>query len=323
MLISFPFISTVFLLTVLLVIVLRRFNPLRKNGIALVGGISIGIALIVTSMYYWPSALLMPGQVQGILIASGLMLLFGFIDDAREFSVAGKLVAQLAAVVILILCGVRTHIAYIGTTLNILITAVWVLGITNAFNLLDVMDGLAGSVAFLVSLAFCVIASINGDAANAVLACGIASAVTGFLIFNLPPARLYMGNAGSHFLGFLFASMAISIHYATLETKFALMAPILILGFPIFDTAFLIFMRLRKGRSAFDKSNDHLALRFLKAGYSKRAALFIMFLATLIFAASGVIIFKLPGAYILIPPVIVVVVSIFLSRRMSRVVIDG
>jgi UDP-GlcNAc:undecaprenyl-phosphate GlcNAc-1-phosphate transferase len=235
MLISFPFMATAFLLTVLLVIVLRRFDPLDKDGMPLAGGIAIGIALIVTSMYYWAPAPLMPSQTQGVLIASGVMLLFGFIDDVRELSVVGKLIVQLAAVAILILSGVRTHIVYIGTAFNILITVIWVLGITNAINLLDVMDGLAGSVALMVSLAFCVIASINGDTANVMLACGIAAAVSGFLIFNLPPARLYMGNAGSQFLGFIFASMAISIHYASLEAKLALMAPILILGFPIFQ----------------------------------------------------------------------------------------
>ncbi len=322
MLISLPFMATAFLLTVLLVIVLRRFDPLGKDGMPLAGGIAIGIALIVTSMYYWAPAAL-PSQTQGVLIASGVMLLFGFIDDVRELSVVGKLIVQLMAVAILILSGVRTHIVYIGTAFNILITVIWVLGITNAINLLDVMDGLAGSVALLVSLAFCVIASINGDAANVMLACGIAAAVSGFLIFNLPPARLYMGNAGSHFLGFLFASMAISIHYASLEAKLALMAPILILGFPIFDTLFLIFMRVRKGRPAFNKSNDHLALRFLKAGYSKQWALLIMLSATLVFVVSGIALFKLPGVYVFILPVIVAVLCIFLSKRMSRVVIDG
>ncbi|MCX5705893.1 MAG: MraY family glycosyltransferase [Candidatus Omnitrophica bacterium] len=321
--ISAAFMVTAILLTVFLVIVLRGFNSLSKDGMPLAGGIAIGVALIVTSMYYWTPAWLMPSQMQGILIASGVMLLFGFVDDIKELSVVGKLIVQLAAVAILILCGVRTHIVYIGTTLNILITVIWVLGITNAINLLDVMDGLAGSVALMVSLAFCVIASINGDAANAVLACGIAASVSGFLIFNLPPARLYMGNAGSHFLGFLFASMAISIHYASLEAKLALMAPILILGFPIFDTLFLIFMRVRKGRSAFNKSNDHLALRFLKAGYSKQAALLIMVLVASVFVVSGIAMFKLPGVYVFIPPAIVVVLSIFLSKRMSRVVIDG
>jgi len=317
------FILTAFFSTILLIILLKEFalrkNILIRNSVPSIGGISMGISIFLAFVLCGSIFMRMPLYIQGILIGSGLMLIFGIIDDSREMSVAKKVLAQSIAAAVLVLFGVRTHIVYIGTPLNILITFIWVLGIANAFNLLDVMDGLAGSIAIVASLSFCAISILNQDFLIAILALGIVGAASGFLLFNLPPAKVYMGNAGSHFIGFMLAAIALNAHYAGLGNKIALFAPIVILGFPIFDTAFLVFMRLRKGKSAFNKSNDHMALRFLKAGFSKRIALTAMVMAALFFAICGTLMIMIPNTMSLIIIIFAVAFCLIMAKKLSAV----
>jgi UDP-GlcNAc:undecaprenyl-phosphate GlcNAc-1-phosphate transferase len=132
-----------------------------------------------------------------------------------------------------------------------------------------------------------------------------------------------MGNAGSHFLGFILAATALSVHYANLETKLALSAPVLILGLPIFDILFVILMRIRNGRSAFNKSNDHLALRLLKAGYSKKSALVFMATLALIFASCGLAIVGLQGLNALFPLTLALIIGIATAKKLSAIRVDG
>jgi UDP-GlcNAc:undecaprenyl-phosphate GlcNAc-1-phosphate transferase len=314
---------TSFLFTVFLVIILKNSvfisKVLNRNGIPAIGGISMGSALLVTYLIYWSRTGILSWQVFSVLLSSVLILAFGVGDDRGDYSIAAKLSIQILAAVVLIFSGVRTHIVYIGTFLNIVITLLWVLAITNAFNLLDVMDGLAGSIAAIATAAFCIVSFLNGNTANAILSGAALGMLLGFLLLNLPPARVYMGNAGSHFVGFLLAAIALNTHYAGMNNKVALAAPLLILGFPIFDTAFLVLMRLIKGRSAFNKSNDHMALRFLRAGYSKRMALVAMCLAASFFAICGILLVRIPDGISLIIIILAALFSIAMARRLSVV----
>jgi UDP-GlcNAc:undecaprenyl-phosphate GlcNAc-1-phosphate transferase len=312
---------TALLMTVFFTIVFknisRRFKILMNSGTPAIGGISMGLALLLSYLFYWYPSGIESWRISGILIASTFLLVFGIADDSRELSVVHKFFIQACAAVIVILFGVRTHIVYIGGMLNILITLIWILGITNAFNLLDVMDGLAGIIAIIASAAFCVISFFNADLTNAVLSLVLTGTICGFLFFNLPPAKAYMGNAGSHFIGFILAAAALNTHYAGLENKIALIAPILILGFPIFDTAFLIFMRIKKGKSAFNKSNDHLALRFLKAGYSKPRALAAMATATIFFAVCGTLLTRISNILFLVIITMAILFSFAIAKKLS------
>jgi UDP-GlcNAc:undecaprenyl-phosphate GlcNAc-1-phosphate transferase len=148
-------------------------------------------------------------------------------------------------------------------------------------------------------------------------------AIAGFLVFNLPPAKVFMGNSGSHFLGFTLAAISLMLSYAPLEKKVALFSPLLIAGLPIFDTSFLILMRLLKARSIFKKSNDHLAMRFLKDGHSPRRTLFIMLSLALVSCIAGVCVIILPNplsTLIVIPAIGFALGMLF---KMSKVSIDG
>jgi UDP-GlcNAc:undecaprenyl-phosphate GlcNAc-1-phosphate transferase len=128
-----------------------------------------------------------------------------------------------------------------------------------------------------------------------------------------------MGNAGSHFLGFTLAAIAMIISYAPLERKVALVSPILILGFPIFDTAFLILIRWKNKRPILKKSKDHLSLRFLNLGYSKRKALIYMLLLGILFSFSGILVSQLTNQLGVCVIAVVLIIALALTKRMSKV----
>jgi UDP-GlcNAc:undecaprenyl-phosphate GlcNAc-1-phosphate transferase len=259
-------------------------------------------------------------KTMGIIFTSGIMLFFGIVDDWRELSIRTKFLVQIIATSFLIFFGIRTHIIYIGNLLNIIITFVWIIGITNAFNHLDIIDGLAAGSAVIVSLSLFIISLLNHDIATAILALALSGAILSLLIYNLPPARVYMGNAGSHFLGFILAAIALVISYAPLERKMALLSPLLILGLPIFDTAFLIVMRIMKKSLPFKKSNDHLALRLLALGYSKKKALWVMLALSLFFSLCGILVSQVSNHFSALIVSFVVLVSLILTNKMRKVV---
>lgn len=310
-----------FVLTVVLVLLFKsiafKFKILKSGDIPLIGGVALAIAFVFVA--FFGISFPLTKEIVGGLLAAFFMLIFGVFDDWREMSVLGKLAVQLISTSILIFFGVRTQIIYIGIPLNIIITFIWVLTITNAFNHLDVMDGVAGSSAFVASVAFSLLAYWNRDFQVLLLVLILNGALLGFLLFNFPPARVYLGNSGSHFLGFILAAIALIISYAPMERKIALLSPILLLGFPVFDTGFLILMRIAKKRPPFKKSNDHLVLRFLKLGYSKERALSTMLYLNLFFAFCGLMISKASNLWGSVLVGVVILTSLALTIKMQKI----
>ena len=260
-----------------------------------------------------------PQEIQGIFLASLVILMAGIFDDQRELSVIQKFVAQFIAASILAGFGVRTHFAYVNDLWNFAASLLWIIGITNAINLLDVMDGLAGGISLVIILGFCAISAVNGDGLTLLLSCILGGTILGFWLYNIPPAKVYMGNSGSHFLGLVLSAIGLTARYATLERPVALLAPVLLLGFPIIDTLFLISMRLNKGKSAFNKSEDHMALRCLKKGYSKQKTLILMMGWTLFFVTGGFILSRVSNFFGIITLVFTGFGSLVLTKKMGRV----
>ncbi len=328
MLINYIFIAlSAFLLSLILINILKRFSLrckiLMPQGVPLIGGITIALSFIIVyllSTFFYKA---ITKETIGITVSSIVMLILGLIDDRHELSVVTKFLTQIIACSILILFGIRTQIVYVGILLNIIITFIWVIGITNAFNLLDVLDAVAAATGLIVSTAFLVISFVNRDINSAILLVPLIGALSGFLIYNLPPAKVYMGNSGSHFLGFIFAAIAIVISYAPLERKIALFSPLLILGLPIFDTFFIILIRTNKKKLPFEKTNDHLPLRFLASGHSKKKALLNMLYLCLFFSVSGLLVSRSSNLIGLIIIIFVILVSSLLIHRMSKVTING
>jgi UDP-GlcNAc:undecaprenyl-phosphate GlcNAc-1-phosphate transferase len=266
-----------------------KYKILKTNNVPLVGGLGIGLVFISSlclGSFMFHLSLIKVSVIAGACL---LILFFGVIDDLRELSVAQKLIVQSFCALLLILFGIRTDIMYLGFWGNTVITFFWILGMTNAFNLLDIMDGLAAGVALIVSSAFLLIGFLSGDLNVQVLSLILSAGSAGFLIFNLPPAKVYLGNSGSHFLGLLISSIALITHYASMDNAFVLLSPIMILGLPIIDTILLVIFRVIKRKPPFKKSRDHLALKIGVLGFSPAKTILIMYLLCSIFASCGVV----------------------------------
>ncbi|MGA2775323.1 MAG: MraY family glycosyltransferase [Candidatus Omnitrophota bacterium] len=322
MLIVIFFISAI--VTITFIEFLRKFpaitNGFMQQGVPAIGGLSMGAMFFILAPAIFLQKGIFPKEAQGILLASFFMFIFGIIDDKKRLSVVVKAIMQIIAALILVAFGVKTQIIYIGTTANIIITLIWLIGITNSFNHLDIMDGLAAVAAAICVGAFLFLTALKTDIFPITLAVILIGGLSGFLRYNLPQAKVYLGNTGSHFIGFIIAAMAITISYATIERKIALISPLLILGLPIFDTAFVIFMRILKRKSPFMKSNDHIATRLLRIGLSKWQTLLLMGGWGMLCAFSGISLCLnlLPGL-LLIAAVLMLSLAVFLYAARAAI----
>ena len=309
---------TVFVLTGPLTSMFRRKTIMMSKGVPMSGGIPIALALLAgLAVFRLP-------QWFGLFSGLVLIAVMGIFDDAKELSVREKFLFQFAAAAAVMAGGFRTYIAFIPAWMNLALTFLWIVCITNSFNLLDIADGLAGGIALTVCAGFLAIAQVNGDVPSSVMVCILAGAVIGFLPYNLPRARAYMGNTGSHLIGLFIAAVSLNIGYASsMSRALSLASPLVILGFPLADTVFVVLLRIAQGKSAVAKSKDHLALRMLTAGYSKNRMLGFMVLVSLFFALSGVGVCFLPPLFGSFFICAAVVITIWLSLRMSKVAVHA
>ncbi len=229
----------------------------------------------------------------------------------------------MVAVTVLVACGVTTKIALIGPLLNIVVTFVWTLSIINALNLLDIMDGLCSGITVIAAAAFLMIAFISQNLVAIVLSSFVIGAGLGFLRYNFPPAKIYLGDNGSMFFGFILAATAIIIDYAPLKREIALLVPILILGLPLFDTAFVVLMRIVHGRPIMKKSKDHFALRLLSAGWKDYSVILAMYLFGLFFAGSALLINRVSNIEGLILLIMIAVICTVALKKIGAIKIDG
>jgi UDP-GlcNAc:undecaprenyl-phosphate GlcNAc-1-phosphate transferase len=310
-------------LTGILKVVFLKRHLLIQRGIPLSGGIALTVSFFLVLYTILIFSGRFPKTISGFFLSALFMFIFGLVDDFRELSVKSKFLTQIIACVILIFCGVKTNIVYFDKVTNMVITLIWLVGVTNALNHLDVIDGLAAGTAIIVSLSFFIISLVNLDFYSSLISLILASVSSGFLIFNFPPAKVYMGNSGSHFLGFSLAALALLISYAPLDRKIALFSPIAVLWFPIFDTIFLMLLRISKGRSIFKKSNDHFALRLLKSGYTKKGALWFMLLVAGLFSSCGVFLSQSWGSASVLVITVIIIFSFILYKKLGAVRIDG
>jgi UDP-GlcNAc:undecaprenyl-phosphate GlcNAc-1-phosphate transferase len=199
-------------------------------------------------------------DVLGLVLGGTLMVMLGLIDDFGVLTPWPKLIGQLIAVFVLIRSGIRIEIAAIPDWLDLLLTVLWMVGVINAINIIDVMDGLAGGVSVIACLWLFVVALINQDMMIAVMLAALAGSLLGFLRYNFFPAEIYLGDAGSLFAGFMLGALAMIGKYTVVNTV-SLLAPVLILGVPIFDTFFVMYIRTLRGIPVFLGSPDHMALR--------------------------------------------------------------
>jgi UDP-GlcNAc:undecaprenyl-phosphate/decaprenyl-phosphate GlcNAc-1-phosphate transferase len=235
-------------------------------------------------------------QTVAIVVSAVVVCAVGALDDARGVRPLFKLGAQVLLACFAFACGIRIQaielplLGYCSMGVFALpVTVLWIVGVTNAVNLIDGLDGLAAGVAFFAALTSFVIASISGSVLVALMMAALMGALVGFLFFNFNPARIFMGDSGSYFLGFVLATTAlVGGLQQKASTAVSLLVPVLALGVPIFDTLFSMFRRLIERRSIFAADRGHVHHRLLDLGLThKRAVMFLYGVSSLL--AGGAI----------------------------------
>jgi UDP-GlcNAc:undecaprenyl-phosphate GlcNAc-1-phosphate transferase len=210
-----------------------------------------------------------------ILVLAVLLSLMGLLDDVRSLTPGVRLAAEIAAALLVWRSGIGVQL-FMAEPLNAVFTVVWVVGITNAFNLLDNMDGLSAGVAAIGAGWFFVIGAANGQYLVASLAAALAGCALGFLHHNFHPARIYMGDAGSLFLGFLLSVLGVKLRFDG-PTSVTFLVPALVLGIALLDTGLVVACRLSTGRSPFQGGRDHISHRLVFIGIPIPAAVGLIY----------------------------------------------
>ncbi len=236
-------------------------GKLKKHSqpVPYMGGVIVYFAFIspLSLMFNFNQELL------GILFASSILLLVGLFDDFKALTPGIKFLFQVMATYILLKSGITIDLIFFPKWLDILLSFFWILTTINAFNIIDIMDGLAASVGAMASLTIFLISLYNGDSLVAILSISLAASLLAFLKFNWAPARIYLGDAGSMILGLIIGSLTMMVGYTRFNTM-AFVSSLLILAIPLFDLAYVSILRLMKGKLPFWGSPDHFTLRLQK-----------------------------------------------------------
>ncbi len=210
-----------------------------------------------------------------LVLAFGLLLAgMGLIDDLRGLSPLLRFAVELVVAVVVVMNGIHI-VTVMPDWLDLAVSVVWIVGITNAFNLLDNIDGLAAGTASVASIAFFLIAIINDQELSALLAVGLAGCMLGFLRSNFHPATIHMGDAGSLFIGFFMAYLGLKMRTAVTEIP-QYFVPVVVLGIAVLDTAMVFISRIKRGVSPFLGGQDHLSHRFVRLGFSVRRSVNVL-----------------------------------------------
>jgi len=263
-------------------------HKLHSRPTPLAGGLVIGISLMLLFFIY-PD--LLSGKMRGTVIAAAIILFFGIWDDHARLSPLIKFVGQFLAVGIAIYSGIQIEIlsdanlpggALAAQIINLSLTVFWLVGITNAFNLIDSMDGIVAGLSTLAS-AFFIFVTLSSGQTDLTLWAAILTGISLSLYFwNSPPARYFLGDSGAQTLGFLLAVLALLYNPTTLVQGSSWFAPILIVGVPIFDTTMVVFSRLRRHTPPFKGNRDHTYHRLVRGGLNPSRAVSLLHIVALV-----------------------------------------
>jgi UDP-GlcNAc:undecaprenyl-phosphate/decaprenyl-phosphate GlcNAc-1-phosphate transferase len=307
--------ASAFLLSVVFCALARRYAPQlgfldrpgghkgHKAPVPLGGGVAIWLAtMTVLSMsglavYVGSSRLPEPlaehvgglfsraGELLEILALATVIMVMGLIDDRKNLKWQIRLGIQVVCATILAVSGI--HVTLFGwfayPAVGGLVTVLWIVGLTNSFNMLDNMDGLAASVGLIACGLFCGAQLAVGSLFAPAVLLILAGALAGFLVHNHAPARLFMGDAGSNFLGFLLGVMTVvgTYYRSAVDSPFSVLAPLLVMAVPLYDTTSVVLIRLREGRSPFQGDRRHFSHRLVDRGLTPPQAVWTIDLVTL------------------------------------------
>ena len=287
----------------------RRVNkkPMpRLGGIAVIAGFFVSTIYLLISMSIEGKLVLFEEnmlwlKLVGFFVGIIILGITCFIDDTKGIHSLTKLIVQIVAALIVVACGIRIENfeipflngqAELNIVLSYIITVCWIVGVTNAINLIDGLDGLSSGISLISCISLLIIFTLNGSPLIAiVLITALGGAISGFLPYNFNPAKTFIGDTGSNFLGFSLAVISI-LGVAKTYTALVLIAPIIVLALPLFDTLFAIFRRIKNGKSlkaVFKADKGHLHHRLMQKGYTQKQAVFILYGITATFGMFAVV----------------------------------
>ena len=264
-------------------VVQPRQDRWHKKPTPLLGGIAMFLAFAVCYLLVFG----LTGRTLPVFIGGFLIFLLGLVDDLRRLAPQVKLIGQITVAAVLVSLGVVvTSIPY--PAIAIPVTFLWIVGLTNSFNLLDNMDGLSAGTAALCALALFIFSWSVGDTQIAMVSILLAGTCIGFLFYNFNPATIFMGDCGSMFLGCTLSALAVSGTARHASGLFAaVFIPLFILGIPIFDTVFVTFFRKLRGQPVSQGGKDHISHRLVTLGLSERRAVLILYALSALFGLGA------------------------------------
>jgi len=232
-------------------------------------------------------------ELLALLLASTIVAAVGLIDDFGALTPKPKVIGQVVAVFVLLKSGVMVDLVFVPWWGRYLITILWLVGVSNAFNLIDIMDGLAGGIGAIAATFLLTVAILNGRWVVAAFTVALIGALLGFLLYNFPPATIYLGDCGSLFVGLTLGALAMVMDY-TASNDLGFLAPLYILALPLIDTVFVVFLRIRAGHKIYHGSPDHFPLRLReRLGGSTLRTVLASYAAAVVFGSLGIVIMYL------------------------------
>ena len=302
-------------------------RKVHKKPIPRIGGIGIYFAFMIAVLRVLSFTEVtheVMTELIGLMVSGTLIVIVGVIDDYKNLPAKVKLLGQIiAACVLVIAFDVRIDFItdpfgdyFYLEWLAIPATVFWLVGLTNTVNLIDGLDGLAAGVSTIASITIFLVALQQGIMLVAVLTAALAGAAFGFLYYNFNPAKIFMGDSGSQFLGFMLAGISV-IGAVKSAATIALIVPILALGLPILDTTFAIVRRYRGGVPIFKPDKGHLHHRLLDLGFSQRQAVLLMYVISAMLGLSAVALTEVSSQIAIAIVCVVVVVVLFGAKKLG------
>jgi UDP-GlcNAc:undecaprenyl-phosphate/decaprenyl-phosphate GlcNAc-1-phosphate transferase len=282
-------------------------RKIHKDPKALLGGVGIYLTFLLSLIALWVIFPLDRSKLVSIFVGGSILMLTGLIDDIHSLTAKAKLfwqiLASTVAAFLLISTDIKVHLYLdqfnMGLPAAYIITIIWIVGITNSFNLLDNMDGLSSGIACICSMSFAIIAIMQAEIPTALISLALCGACLGFLPYNWNPSTIFMGDAGSMFVGFMIGTISIlGVYNRLTELQYIpILSPLIVLALPIFDTLSVIVIRLKNGLSVFSADKNHFSHRLVNFGMSIRQAVGFNYLVCIIMGLMGILASTLTKRY--------------------------
>jgi UDP-GlcNAc:undecaprenyl-phosphate/decaprenyl-phosphate GlcNAc-1-phosphate transferase len=243
---------------------------LQKEAVPYLGGIAVYLGFIVTLSLITE----FDARLLGLILGGTMVAMMGLFDDLKVLTPGLKTLGQLLAAWVMLRSGIYIKLVFLPWYVTLPLSVLWLVGITNAFNLVDVSDGLCSTLGAVAAGGLVLIALAGGDAVVAIAAAALCGSLLGFLRYNDAPASIYLGDTGSLFIGFMLAALTMVVSY-TIHHPIAALAPLPLLMVPIAETSLLFIARLKKGLSPFRGSPDHFALRLKRRGWTSHSVVLL------------------------------------------------